>query len=672
MVNSTIQTKIETLRAELKKHNYNYYVLAQPTISDYDFDQQLKELNELEDAYPEFYDKDSPTQKVGRDITKRFETVAHTWPMLSLSNTYNEQELKDFDDRVRKTVGENIEYICELKFDGLSISIRYENGELIQAITRGDGTRGDDVTNNVKTIRSIPHQLKKKEYPDIFEVRGEIFMHRAAFLRLNNNRVELGETTFANPRNFAAGTIKLQDSAEVAKRPLDCYFYFLYTNNRDKFFKTHSESLIALKEWGFPVSEYFSTCKNMEEVLEFISHWEKNRTSLSFDIDGIVIKVNNYIQQEDLGFTAKSPRWAISYKFKAEEVQTTLNKVSYQVGRTGAVTPVANLKPVLLAGTTVKRATLHNANEIQRLDLHEHDTVFIEKGGEIIPKIIAVDFSKRKPGSLPIQYPSHCPECNSLLEREEGEAIYYCPNDQHCPPQIIGGIQHFASKKAMDISGLGNETVEALYKAGIIQHISDLYTLNSHYNELIEMERFGEKSINNMLLGIEQSKEKPFHRVLFGLGIRHIGATIAEKLTEHFEDIDSLISATKDDITAIHEIGDRIAESLISYFSDSEHIEQITLLKQSGLKFQTDKIEKLSTGIKLIGKTFLISGVFENISRNELTQIIEINGGKMLSSISRNLDYLIAGENMGPAKLVKAQKLNINIISQEELFEMIK
>ncbi len=672
MVNSTIRTKIETLRSELKKHNYNYYVLAQPIISDYDFDQKLKELNELENTYPEFYDKNSPTQKVGGDITKRFETVAHAWPMLSLSNTYNEQELKDFDDRVRKIVGENIEYICELKFDGLSISIRYENGKLIQAVTRGDGTKGDNVTNNVKTIRSIPHQLEKNDYPAIFEVRGEIFMHRAAFLRLNNNRTELGETVFANPRNFAAGTIKLQDSAEVAKRPLDCYFYFLYANNRDKLFKTHSESLLALKEWGFPISEYSSTCKSIEDVLEFISYWEANRHKLSFDIDGIVIKVNNYIQQEDLGFTAKSPRWAISYKFKAEEVQTILNNVSYQVGRTGAVTPVANLKPILLAGTTVKRATLHNANEIKRLDLHEHDTVIIEKGGEIIPKIIAVDISKRKLDSLPIQYPSYCPECKSQLEREEGEAIYYCPNDQHCPPQIIGGIQHFASKKAMDISGLGNETIEALYKAGIIHHISDLYTLNNHYNQLIEMERFGEKSINNMLLGIEQSKEKPFHRVLFGLGIRHIGATIAEKLTEHFEDIESLISASYEEIIAIHEIGDRIAESLINYFSNSEHIRQITLLKQSGLKFQIEKIEKKSTSIKLNGKTFLISGVFENISRNELTQIIEINGGKMLSGISGNLDYLIAGENMGPSKLIKAQKLNINIISQEELFEMIK
>src|SRR5690554_2944141 len=672
MVNSTIRTKIETLRTELKRHNYNYYVLAQPTISDYDFDQQLKELNELENAYPEFYDKNSPTQKVGGGITKKFETVAHTWPMLSLSNTYNEQELKDFDDRVRKTVGENIEYICELKFDGLSISIRYENGKLIQAITRGDGTKGDDVTNNVKTIRSIPHQLKKNDYPAIFEVRGEIFMHRAAFLRLNNNRTELGETTFANPRNFAAGTIKLQNSAEVAKRPLDCYFYFLYTNNRDKFFQTHSESLIALKKWGFPVSDYFSTCRNIDDVLKFISYWEINRHSLSFDIDGIVIKVNNYIQQEDLGFTAKSPRWAISYKFKAEEVQTILNEVSYQVGRTGAITPVANLKPVLLAGTIVKRATLHNANEIKRLDLFEHDTVFIEKGGEIIPKIIAVDTSKRKSDSLPIQYPSHCPECNSILKREPGEAIYYCPNDQHCPPQIIGGIQHFASKKAMDISGLGNETVEALYKAGIVQHISDLYTLNSQYSQLIEMERFGEKSIHNMLLGIEQSKEKPFHRVLFGLGIRHIGATIAEKLTEHFKDIDSLISATYEEITVIHEIGDRIAESLINYFSDLEHIKQINILKQSGLKFQIEKTEKQSTGTKLSGKTFLISGVFENISRNDLTQVIETNGGKMLSAISRNLDYLIAGENMGPSKLIKAKKLNINIISQEKLFKMIK
>ena len=672
MINLTIKTTIETLRAQLKKYNYEYYVLAQPTISDFEFDQKLKKLQRLEDLHPECFDKNSPTQKVGGDITKKFDTVQHTWPMLSLSNTYNEQELRDFDDRVRKAIGNDVEYVCELKFDGLSISIRYEMGRFVQAITRGDGTQGDDVTNNVKTIRSIPHELKEKDYPDFFEVRGEIFMHRAAFLRLNKNRFDQGEMTFANPRNFAAGTIKLQDSSLVAQRPLDCYFYFLYTENRNKLFKTHSESLEALKEWGFPVNDHFAACKNIEEVLKFISYWDENRNSLSFDIDGIVIKVNNYIQQEDLGFTAKSPRWAISYKFKAEKVQTTLKKVTYQVGRTGAVTPVANLKPVLLAGTTVKRATLHNANEIKRLDLHEQDTVFIEKGGEIIPKIIAVDFTKRVPGTSAIEYPSHCPECGSLLEREEGEAIYYCPNDENCPPQIVGRIQHFISKKAMDIGGLGNETVETLYKAGLIHQISDLYTLHNHYEQLSKMERFGEKSIQNMLSGIEKSKEKPFDRVLFGLGIRHIGATIAKKLTEHFKDIDSLISASEEEITSVHEIGGRIAESLVNYFNDSKHLQQIELLKQAGLQFKTEeKGEKQSSSTKLSDKTFLISGVFTNISRNELKEIIEDNGGKMLNSISGNLNYLIAGENMGPAKLLKAQKLNINIISQEELFKMI-
>jgi len=671
MINLTIQKAIETLRAELRKYNYEYYVLAQPTISDYEFDQKLEELQKLENSYPEFYDKNSPTQQVGGDITKKFETVPHIWPMLSLSNTYNEQELRDFDDRVRKAIGNEVEYVCELKFDGLSISIRYEKGKLIQAITRGNGIQGDDVTNNVKTIRSIPHQLKGEDYPDIFEARGEIFMHTAAFLRLNKNRFDLGEPTFANPRNFAAGTIKLQDSSEVAKRPLDCYFYFLYTANRNRLFKTHAESLEALKEWGFPVSNHLATCTNIDEVMEFISFWDKNRSLLSFDIDGIVIKVNNYIQQEDLGFTAKSPRWAISYKFKAEEVPTTLNKVTYQVGRTGAITPVANLKPVLLAGTIVKRATLHNANEIKRLDLHEEDTVFIEKGGEIIPKIISVDFTKRKPGALPIQYPTNCPKCGSLLEREEGEAIYYCPNDLNCPPQIVGGIQHYASKKAMDISGLGNETIETLYKTGFIHHISDLYTLHTHYDELSKMERFGEKSIQNMLLGIEKSKAKPFDSVLFGLGIRHVGATIAKKITEHFQDIDSLIVSSKEEITAIHEIGGRIAESLVNYFNDAKHLDQIALLKQSGLKFKIEIKERQTSSTKLSGKTFLISGVFENISRNELKEIIEDNGGKMLTSISSNLDYLIAGENMGPSKLLKAQKLNINIISQEELFKMI-
>src|SRR5690606_22405737 len=512
-------------------------------------------------------------------ITKKFNTVKHQRPMLSLNNTYNEEELRDFDERVRKAVGD-AEYVCELKFDGLSISLRYENGELKQAVTRGDGTRGDEVTNNVKTIRSIPHRLNAKNTPPEFEVRGEIFMHKAAFLRLNENRLEAGEPTFANPRNFASGTIKLQDPAEVAKRPLDSFLYSLYSDDLEKRFKTHSESLEALKEWGFPTSEHSRICKNITEVFQYIRFWDKERNSLSYEIDGIVIKVNNYSQQEDLGFTSKSPRWAISYKYKAEEVQTKLRSVTYQVGRTGAVTPVANLEPVLLAGTVVKRATLHNANEITRLDLHEDDTVFIEKGGEIIPKIISVNLGERKANSPIVRYPSHCPECGTMLERESGEAIYFCPNDLSCTPQITGRIQHFASKKAMDINGLGNETIETLFKAGLIRQIKDLYQLQQRIDELSRIERFGEKSIQNMLQGIEESKRQPFERVLFGLGIRHVGATVAKKLAAHFGSMDKLVAAPKEEIKAVHEIGERIADSVISYFGNLEHLKQIALLKE--------------------------------------------------------------------------------------------
>jgi len=495
-----IKDKMDALVKELNQHSYNYYVLAMPTIADYEFDKKLEELSKLEKEHPEFADPDSPTLKVGGDITKTFTTVKHRWPMLSLGNTYNEQDLRDFDERVRKTIGESFEYVCELKFDGLSISLTYEDTRLVRAVTRGDGTKGDDVTTNVKTINNIPHKLKNEEVPPLFEIRGEIFMHRAAFERLNKEREELGEIQYANPRNFAAGTVKMQDSKEVARRPLDC---FLYSLNTDKnYFKTHWESLQTLKSWGFNVSSNSKLAGNIDEVLLFIKHWETERFKLSYDIDGIVIKVNSYAQQQELGFTAKSPRWAISFKFKAEEVETILEKVTYQVGRTGAVTPVANLKPVQLAGTTVKRATLHNANEIERLDLHEGDSVFVEKGGEIIPKIINVNLDKRKAGALKIIYPTVCPECQSELIRKEGEVAFYCPNDEACPPQIVGKIQHFIGRKAMNIDGLGDETIETFYQKGLVKHISDLYTLHEKAEELKTLERFGERSIENMLKGI--------------------------------------------------------------------------------------------------------------------------------------------------------------------------
>lgn len=668
----TIKEEIDYLRKELNEHNYSYYVLAQPVISDFDFDQKLKRLQALEAQYPEYLDPDSPTQKVGGDITKKFITVKHTWPMFSLSNTYNEQELRDFDERVKKIIEEDVEYVCELKFDGLSISLTYEDGKLVQAVTRGDGTQGDEVTNNVKTIHSIPHRLKSEGFPKEFEIRGEIFMHNAAFQRLNQERIKNEEIPYANPRNFAAGTIKLQDSSEVAKRPLDCFLYSLHANNMGRTYKTQWESLELLRQWGFHVNEDSILCKSIDEVLNFIAKWDKERHQLSFEIDGIVIKVNSYAQQEELGFTAKSPRWAISYKFKAEEVETELESVSYQVGRTGAVTPVANLKPVSLAGTTVKRASLHNANEIIRLDLHEHDTVLVEKGGEIIPKIIGVNIAKRKENSQPISYPSHCPECGSLLIRQEGEVVFYCPNDEFCPPQIVGKIQHFASRNAMDIVGLGNETVEALYREGLVRHISDLYTLKDHKEELSKIERFGEKSIQNMLNGIENSKLKPFEKVLFGLGIRFVGATIAKKLVDHFKDIDALSKATKEEISSVYEIGERIADSVVLYFENDEHIHQLNLLKNNGLQFTIQEDENALVSQKLDGNTFVISGVFENHSRAELTQLIENNGGKIISSISSKLNYLVAGNNMGPSKLAKAEKLGTTIISETDLLEMLK
>ena len=655
---------------ELNQHTYNYYVLAMPTIADYEFDKKLEALAALEKAHPEFADPNSPTQRVGGDLTKNFITVKHKWPMLSLGNTYNEQDLRDFDDRIRKALGSNFEYVCELKFDGLSISLTYEHDLLVKAVTRGDGTQGDDVTTNVKTIRNIPHKLKHENHPEIFEIRGEIFMHRAAFERLNKEREELGEMTYANPRNFAAGTIKMQDSAEVAKRPLDAVFYSLNTDRT--LFQTHLESLNAVKSWGFHVSEHSKLASNMDEVLEFIQHWENERFKIGYEIDGIVIKVNNYGQQQELGFTAKSPRWAISYKYKAQEVETLLHKVTYQVGRTGAVTPVANLKPVQLAGTTVKRATLHNANEIERLDLHEGDTVFVEKGGEIIPKIINVNLAKRHPDAQKIVYPTTCPECGSTLIRNEGEVAFYCPNDEGCPPQIVGKMQHFIGRKAMNIDGVGDETVENFYRQGLVRHISDLYTLKDREAALKNLDRFGEKSIVNMLNGIEQSKNMPFEKVLFGLGIRYVGETVARKLAFAIKTIDRLMNATVEELTAIDEIGQRIAESIVEYFHKPEHIRQISLLRSYGLQFEAQESTIKLQSDKFTGKTFVISGVFEGVSRDELKELIEANGGKMLSSISAKLNYLVAGDNMGPSKLEKAQKLKIPMISHQELLEMLK
>ena len=662
------KNRIAALSAELKTHSYRYYVLAMPSISDFEFDKLLEELVALETQFPELVDPDSPTQNVGGYITKEFQTVKHRWPMLSLGNTYNEQELLDFDQRIKKAIGDNFEYVVELKFDGLSMSLTYENGHLARAVTRGDGTQGDVVTENVKTIRSIPKRLHAGDYPADFEIRGEVFMHRKAFDRLNEERLENGEPAYANPRNFASGTIKLQDSAEVAKRPLDSFMYFLYTERR--LFDTHWESLQAVKSWGFPVNGESRLCSNISEVLQFIAEWESKRFHLSYDIDGIVIKVNSYSQQEELGFTAKSPRWAIAYKYKAQQVETELQSVSYQVGRTGAVTPVANLKPILLAGTTVKGATLHNANEIVRLDLHEGDWVFVEKGGEIIPKIIGVNLQKRLAGAKPIHYITNCPVCGTTLERKEGEAAFYCPNDEGCAPQIVGKMQHFTGRKVMNIDGLGDETIETLFERGFIRHISDIYTLYSKAEELKQLDRFGEKSINNMLDGIEKSKQQPFEKVLFGLGIRYVGATVAKKLASYFKSIDNIIAASFDELNAVEEIGDRIAKSVIEYFDNAQHREEIEKLKALGLQFTAEEKEVVLASEKLSGKTFVISGTFSR-SRDELKDIIEQNGGKILSSISAKLDYLVAGDNMGPAKLEKATKLNIPIISDEELLAMI-
>jgi len=684
---------IDDLGNQIEKHNYNYYTLSNPSISDLEFDQLLIRLIDLEKQFPHLQNPNSPTLKVGGSITKDFETVKHKYPMLSLGNTYNEADLRDFDDRIKKAIGNGFEYVCELKFDGLAISLSYENGKLVRAVTRGDGTQGDDVTNNVKTIKSIPHQLKGNNYPASFEIRGEVFMHKKTFEKLNAEyrkeledkevytETQILEKLYKNPRNFASGTLKMQDSSEVAKRPLDAFLYFLYADN--KVSESHFESLKLAESWGFQVSDHHKLCNNIDEVLAFIKYYETARHDLSYEIDGIVIKVNNYLQQEDLGFTAKNPRWAISYKYKAATAVTKLEKVTYQVGRTGAITPVANLTPVQLAGTTVKRASLYNADELERLDLHENDTVFVEKGGEIIPKIVGVDIENRAPNAVKIIYQTHCPECFTELIRKEGEAIHYCPNLNHCPPQIIGAMEHFVSRKAMNIDSLGGETVAAFYKIGLIKTYADLYDLK--YEQILNLSietndeledskskkrSIKEKSALNIIEGITASKAVPFERVLFGLGIRMVGETVAKKLAKHFQNIDNIIAANKEQIANIYEIGDKIAEHLTQFFSDKDNVQMIEKLKQHGLKLAIEEEVGVERSNKLDGKTFLVSGTFA-MSRDDLKKLIEVNGGRNIAGVSKNLNYLIAGDKMGPEKLKKATDLNIQIITEQEFLNMI-
>ncbi len=661
-----IEQQITSLRNQLREHNYNYYVLDNPTISDLEFDQKLKQLQELEKAHPEFYDANSPTLRVGGEITKNFETVPHNYRMFSLDNSYSKEDLEDWEKRIEKMVDGEVEFTCELKYDGASISLTYENGKLIKAVTRGDGFQGDDVTANVKTIRSVPLQLKG-DYPPLFDIRGEIVLPFEGFVKMNAERVEAGEEPYRNPRNTASGSLKLQDSAEVAKRPLDCLLYSLKGKRLP--IKTQFESLEKAREWGFKVPEAAKLAKNLKEVLEFVTYWDIHRHELPYETDGVVVKVNNLQQQEELGYTAKSPRWAMAYKFKAEQVSTVLNQITYQVGRTGAITPVANLEPVELAGTIVKRASLHNADQIEKLDIREGDTVFVEKGGEIIPKIIGVDFTHRDPNSVPTEYISECPECGTKLIRNEGEAQHYCPNFDGCPPQIIGRIQHFISRKAMDIEGLGGETVTLLVNNGLINNYADLYLLKQE--QIIPLERMAEKSAENMIKGIEASKNIPFERVLFALGIRYVGETVAKKLSKHYKTIDNLRNASEEDLISVDEIGERIAQSVVSFFASEENIATIERLKMYGVQLEISAEKLANQTDTLQGKTFVVSGVFTKVSREELKKLIEDNGGKVSGSISSKTDFVVAGENMGPSKKTKAESLGVAIISEDDFLQMI-
>jgi DNA ligase (NAD+) len=662
-----VSQTIQTLREELNLHNHNYYVLDKPTISDYEFDIKLKQLQDLENKYPEFFDANSPTQRIGGAITKNFQTVPHEYRMYSLDNSYSKEDLIDWEIRIQKVLGNvSLEYTCELKYDGASISITYDNGKLSRAVTRGDGFQGDDVTNNIKTIKSIPLQLKG-DFPDHFAIRGEIILPFAGFEKMNQDLIEIGETPYSNPRNTASGSLKLQDSAEVAKRPLDCLLYFLIGNNLP--FKTQFEGLETARNWGFKAPKEAKLAKNLSEVFEYIDYWDTHRNELPYETDGVVIKVNSFQHQEELGYTAKSPRWAIAYKFKSEQVATRLNSISYQVGRTGAITPVANLEPVQLAGTIVKRASLHNADQIEKLDIRVNDTVFVEKGGEIIPKIIAVDLSKRLENSEPTKYITHCPECQTELIRGEGEANHYCPNFYGCPPQIIGRIQHYISRKAMDIEGLGGETVALLFNNGLVHNYADLYELT--VEQILPLDRMAQKSAENLVKGVENSKNIPFENVLFALGIRFVGETVAKKLAKHYKNIDALEQASLMDLVLVDEIGERIAQSVIDFFENASNRIIIERLKSYGVQFEIKENINPNATIKLAGKTFVVSGLFSKFSRDDLKKAIEDNGGKVGSSISAKTDFVVAGDNMGPAKLDKANKLNIPIISEDDFINMI-
>ena len=656
--------RIDQLRALLNEQNYRYYVLNDPLMSDFEYDKLMRELQDLEQANPQYADPNSPTQRVGSDRANQFASVTHRFPMQSLSNTYSREEVTDFDTRIRKEVGE-VEYVCELKFDGTSISLLYEHGRLVRAATRGDGTVGDDVTENVRTIRSIPLQLRGGGYPDLFEIRGEILMPYKSFERLNREREDIGETPFANPRNAAAGSLKQQSSAVTASRDLDAYLYMLAGDEMP--YATHYESLLAARQWGFKVSDQMKLCRNLDEVMDFIRHWDKARESLPFATDGVVIKVNSYAMQKQLGSTAKAPRWAVAYKFKAEQALTRLLSVDFQVGRTGAITPVANLEPVQLAGTVVKRASLHNAEQIALLDIRLGDMVYVEKGGEIIPKITEVKLSERPAESQPFEFITRCPECGTELVKYEGEARHYCPNSSSCPPQIVGRIVHFISRKAMNIEGLGDETVQLLYDYGLVHDISDLYTLKRA--DLVRLPRLGEKSADNILRNIEASKQVPFARVLFAIGIRFIGETTAKILARQFKNIDALIHADPEQLIEAEEVGEKIARSIIEYFADTGNMRIVERLRSYGLQFQ-NQVQEGATD-RLAGLNFVISGTFVHHSRDQLKELIERHGGRNLSGVSSNVNYLLAGQNIGPAKLAKVSKLGVKMINEEEFMQML-
>jgi DNA ligase (NAD+) len=672
MTEKEAKKKVADLTDTINYHSDLYYQKNKSEISDFEFDKLLKDLIDLEKEFPQLALPDSPTQRVGGTITKAFTTVTHKYPMLSLGNTYSKEELEEFDVRVKKGLdGAAYEYFCELKFDGVSISLIFEKGLLTRGITRGDGVRGDEVTTNVKTIRSLPLRIKAlpgDKVPDYFEVRGEVFLPREAFKRINKEREDIGEETYANARNTASGTVKMQDSAEVARRTLDCYLYYLLGDKLGV--NTHEEAIGKLESWGFKVSKTYKKCKNIQEVIDYINSWEKKRQELPLETDGVVIKVNSLRQQQELGFTAKSPRWAISYKYKAESMSTRLNGITYQVGRTGAVTPVAELEPIFLAGTTVKRASLHNANEIARLDLRVGDYVFVEKGGEIIPKVTAVDLPRRPKGLKPVKYIDKCPECKSPLERNEGEAAFYCRNEKGCPPQIKGRIEHFIQRKAMDIDSIGEKTIDQLFELGLVKSPADLYDLSR--NDVAKLEGFKEISITNLLTGIENSKQTPFAAVLFAIGIRYVGKTVAEKLARHFKSMEKLGAATFDELKSAPEVGEKIAESVVAYFSQPGNRKEVERLRKAGLNMVSDEKEPELVSNKLDGKSFVISGTFADYERDQLKDIIIANGGKVLSGVSGKLDYLLAGDNMGPAKLEKAEKLGVKIVGIVDFEKMIK